>query len=543
MAIVATGAWFGRKAYKKAAERRLLSEASQYMAKKDLRNTALCLQRALQVNPLSLGAANSMGDLLESAGVPAALGWRIRAAELNPKNVQLRFAWAETALKLRDLRSADTALAGTDEKSKSTAAYHKLLGALAWGAGHASEAETNYLEALRLEPTNQAVRLNLATIHLASTNEAIAGPARMSMEQMTANSNFKLTALHYLMADAVAHKSIAEALSYSQRIVQDPAVTLKDKIDHLQLLRESKSPEAASWLASLKTEAAQSPVAAFALGQWMATADNPTNALRWLKSLPAATQTNQPVPLIIADCHLFLKDWPGLQALVEKQDWGEANYFRFALESLARRSQGQDRASQAAWQKAVHKAGHRLDSLSRLALISARWGWSNEHTDLLRQITSEFPRERWATDQLIAELYGSGNSRELAEFVAKVYASDPTNPRLKNNLAAISMLRKSSLDQAYRLAREAYDSAPNDPFFISTYAYALLLQNKNDEALRLVSKLKPEFLKIPSIAAYYGIVEAQTGHKDAARAPLQLAGTAQLLPEEKEIVRLASAHL
>jgi Flp pilus assembly protein TadD len=140
-------------------------------------------------------------------------------------------------------------------------------------------------------------------------------------------------------------------------------------------------------------------------------------------------------------------------------------------------------------------------------------------------------------------LYGSGNSRELAEFLAKVYASDPSDPQLKNNFAVISLLRRSGLDQAYRLAREAYNSAPNDPFFISTYAYALLLQNKNDEALEMVSKLKPEFLKIPSIAAYYGIVEAQTGHKDAARAPLELAGTAQLLPEEKEIVRLASSHL
>jgi Flp pilus assembly protein TadD len=387
MTVVATAGWFGRKAYKKAAEHRLLAQASQYMQKKDLRNTALCLQRAWQVNPLSPAVANSMGDMLESAGIPAALGWRVRAAELNPKDVQLRFAWAETALKLQDLRSADTALAGVDQKSKSTATYHKLLGALAWGAGHRSDAETNYLEALRLEPSNPAIRLNLATIHLASTNEAIAGPARLAMEQMTTNSNLRLTALHYLMADALAHKSIAKALSYSQRIVQDPAVTLKDKIEHLQLLQETKSPESAAWLASLKTEATQSPVTAFALGQWMATADSPTNALRWLQTLPAATQTNQPVPLIIADCCLFLKDWPGLEALVQKQDWGEANYFRLALESLARRSQGQDLASQATWRKAVHLAGHRLDSLSRLTLLSAKWGWTNEYTDLDRKST------------------------------------------------------------------------------------------------------------------------------------------------------------
>jgi hypothetical protein len=70
-----------------------------------------------------------------------------------------------------------------------------------------------------------------------------------------------------------------------------------------------------------------------------------------------------------------------------------------------------------------------------------------------------------------------------------------------------------------------------------------LLQNKTDAALQLMSDLKPEYLQIPSIAAYYGVIQAQTGHKDRAKAPLERAESAKLLPEEKEMVRLAKNGL
>src|SRR5208282_2342669 len=99
MGVVGAGGWYGRKAYKRATERRAIAEASRCLAKKDGRNAVLCLQRALQVNPISLPAGEMMADMLESAGLPAALGWRIRNAQLEPVNMTNRLAWAETAIK------------------------------------------------------------------------------------------------------------------------------------------------------------------------------------------------------------------------------------------------------------------------------------------------------------------------------------------------------------------------------------------------------------------------------------------------------------
>ena len=548
MAALGAAGWFGRKVYRSATERRLVTQANQCMEKKDLHSAALCLEHALQVNPSSLEATKAMADMLEKAGVPNALSWRIRAAQIKPDDAQSRFAWARTALELRDYSSAANALGGVDEKGKASATYHSLAGALAWGVKNADDAAKHYQEALRLEPTNQAFILNLATIHLASTNQEVASAARLSMEQLATNSALRSTALHYLAEDAEAHKAIPKALAYSKEILQSPSATFSDNIGHLILLREAKSTEAASWLASLKEEAAKSPPMAFALGRWMAGAESPADSLRWLQTLPNAVQTNLPVPLIITDCQMAVNDWTGLLTLIGKQDWGDLNYYKLSLEARAQRSLAQNPASAIAWQKALRLSSRRLDRLSRLAQVAAVWHWTQERTEILREITTVFPKERWAADQLVAQLYSEGDTRGIQELLLNTLASNPSDAHLKNNLANVILLRKAQLDKgqldrAYRLAKEAYDTAPNDPFFVSTYAYSLLIQGKVNEAGTVLASLKTEYLQIPSVAAYYGVIEARSGHKDLAKEPLARAAAASLLPEEKEMVRLAIAQL
>src|SRR5450631_4492522 len=154
MGVVAVAGWYGRKAYKNAMERHAVTEARQYLDKKDVRNASLCLQRALQINPMSLPASQIMADILEAAGVPAALGWRIHVSQLQPQNMTNRLLWAETAIKLKDVKSAAAALDGVDEKSKASPVYLKLAGAMAWNLGKADEAQKYYRQALKLEPKN-----------------------------------------------------------------------------------------------------------------------------------------------------------------------------------------------------------------------------------------------------------------------------------------------------------------------------------------------------------------------------------------------------
>ena len=542
MAVVALAGWFGRKAYKKAQEHSLIAQAKQYFDKKDWRNGELCLQRALQVNPLSVDAGRTIGDLLDSAGVPTALTWRARAVKLQPDNLTNRFLWAQSAIKLKDLKTAQEALDSIPENAKSTAEYHKLKGALTWNLGQPIEAELNYAEALRLEPTNDAIVLNLETIRLVSTNKTVAGNAQIALETMT-NAVLRPIALQHLLTAAVNRRDLVCALAYSREIVTSPTASTSDKINHLQLLRDAKSPETEAYLAKLKTAAQNSPAIAFALGQWLVKTEKAEAALAWLQALPPLVQTNLPVPLAITDCEIILKDWSGLLAFVKPQAWGELEYYRMGLETLARRSLGETTAAESSWRKALHLAAHNQERLSRLVQMTTAWGWSHEKTDLLEQIVQEFPAEKSAVNQLVGQYYADGKSRELQKLLTESQAANPGDVQLKNNLATILLLRKSELDKAGALAKEAYDSATNNPFYSCTYAYALFTEKKTGEALKILADLKPESLKIPAVATYYGAIQALSGNKEAARSSLDLAETAKLLPEELELIRQAKAGL
>jgi Flp pilus assembly protein TadD len=546
MAMVAAGGWFGRKAYKRVAERRLLAQAHRYMEKKDWRNAGLSLQRALQVNPMSAEASDLLADLFENEGMPAALGWRIRAAQLVPTRLEYRLAWAKTAIKNSDLASAKAALDGLSEKDKGTVEYHKMAGAVDWALNDGVEAERHYVEALRLDPLNQAILMNLATIHLSSTNTAVVLAGRATMEQLATNATLRIPALRHLRAEALSRKALSTAVDYARRIEESPGASMTDRIEYLQLLHASKSPDYSSYLTSLQREARTNSFGAFTLGEWMTKVDNTTNALSWLQSLPTATQTNQPVTVLIADCLAELHEWTPLLTWLEKQDWGDGNYYRIGLESLARfarKDEGEDVAAKGAWQKAIRLSQRRLDRLSKLAQLADAGGLKDERTEVLREITADFPKEKWATGLLESEYYLAGNSRALADLLARSYSADPSDSKLKNDLANVCLLRKSDLSKAYRMAQEAYNAAPNNPYFASTYAYSLLMQDKPAEAVKIISDVKTNYLQIPSVAAYYGVVQARSGHKELALAPLKLAGTAPLLPEEKEIVRVALSQL
>jgi tetratricopeptide (TPR) repeat protein len=535
--------FLGRRIYQKATVHRLATQAAQYMQKQDLRNASLCLEQALQINPFNVQVNHLMADMLEQGGSPMALNWRIRTAELQTNNMEYRLEWAKTAIEMNDFTSAAQALGGVDQKTRSTADFHKLAGGLAWNLHIPEQAEEQYAAALQLEPTNSAVILNLATIRLVSTNKAVVAEARATLEAIPATSPFHLMAVRALAVDAAGRKSYQTAIDYQQQAASDPNAAYKDKLGYLQLLYATGSPQFSAWQKTMETDATNSPFRIYGLGHWMLTEQGPTVALRWLDGIPKNIQTNLPVQMAITECQVGSKDWDGLLRTVGNSNWGEVDYYRLCLDSLANRSLGNHDSADTAWRSALMVSSRHLDRLVRLNQLATAWGWEAERKQVLDQVISQFPRETWAPQQLSALLYAKGQTQELADLLNKMYSTDPSNVQIKNNLATILLLEKSDLNRAHRLAQEAYSSAPENPFYACTYAYSLLLQSRNQDAAKIIGTLKPDYLKNPSIAAYYGIVEAQTGNPKAAGPALKMAQTARLLPEEMQLVHQAQERL
>ena len=229
------------RGYISTRQARLVSQARQVLAKSNTKTALLCLRRALSYNPNYVDACRAMAELTEKLSSPAALLWRSRVVELNPKSAPDRFAMAQTAMVFRDFLSATNALDGVSKAERNTPEYHNLAGSVAAALHWLAEAEAHYSEAARLEPTNPIPRLNLAVVRLQSTNAQDLALARTALRLLRTNPVVRCQALRELVADSLRCGEVENALAFSQELLQQTNALFSDRLLRLDVLRAALS--------------------------------------------------------------------------------------------------------------------------------------------------------------------------------------------------------------------------------------------------------------------------------------------------------------
>jgi tetratricopeptide (TPR) repeat protein len=536
---VLLGGYASYRGYKVWKTNRMVRLARQYLVKRDPRNAILALKQALASNPNNIDAIRLMGRLAVINRDPsAALLWHSRVVELNPGSLEDRLALASVATAQGDYLTATNALNGASDASKNTFAFHNLAGTIAAGAGQLAEAEKHFLEAARLDPTNSLPQMSLAVVRLHRTNDQQAlAQARFTLNELRANPDLHCPALRELMLDAARFNRTNDALSFSEELIQQTNSLFTDKLLRLQLLRAAGAPEFDSSLVAFQQEAATDLAKTCDLGLWEMTKTSPTNAMAWLLTLPDQTATNLAVARMVADCRLFTKDWTGLKTGIEQQDWGELEFMRHAYLARALRGLNLTDSAKTEWGQALKPVAGNKQGLIILLNLANAWNWPNEVEDLLSTILSQYPSETWAFKSLSELLFRQGRTRSLMALFNQQLKSKPADLETKNNLAMTALLLEAQELKPHALALEVYQKAPTNTSFASTYAFSLSVQDKDDQALKVLEALKPEDLERPSIAGYYGLVLQKTGDTAKAQKYLAIALNTNylknLLPEER----------
>jgi len=543
VAVLLAG-YAGYRGYRVSKNMHLMRLGHEFLAKSDTRNALLSAQAVLRSDPHNLDATRMMAQLAEASRSPTALLWRSRVVELAPHSLADRLALAQTALTMRDYATATNTLEGVDAADKGTAAYHNMAGAAAAAASKPAEAETHFLEASRLEPQNADPQLNLAVVRLHGTNTLDMEESRIVLQRLASNptnSALRCQALRELTLDAMGHKHQDAGLALSKQLIQETNSAFTDWILRLEVLLETKNAEFKPALANCQREAATNHSEIFELATWEMAKTPPGNALAWLRSLPMNTQTNQPATLLVAECYTLSKDWSGLHAWLEKQRWAELEFLRHAFMSRALRGQELPDTAKTEWEQALKAANSQEQRLVMLLRLASQWNWVNEGEDLLRTIVNRYPQEKWAWQALTQTLSAGGQTRSLMQLFNQEFKRTPSDLTAKNNLAMTAMLLDAKELKPYDLAREAYQQAPTNSFFATTYAYSLYMQGKKAEALKVMQQIKPQDLERPATAGYYGIILKATGDGAKARIYLEKASKAVVLPEERKLFAQAKA--
>ena len=153
-------------------------------------------------------------------------------------------------------------------------------------------------------------------------------------------------------------------------------------------------------LARDEREASMNPMQIDELSKWQRDKLSTADALGWLQSLPMEARTNQPAAVLAAEYQVELKDWHGLQAAIQPQNWNELEYLRHALVARSLREQGLTEASTAEWGVALKIAGDPHNSLQKSSLTSlcqlaAEWQWNSEAEQILWIVVNRYPEGKW----------------------------------------------------------------------------------------------------------------------------------------------------
>ena len=191
------------------------------------------------------------------------------------------------------------------------------------------------------------------------------------------------------------------------------------------------------------------------------------------------------------------------------------------------------------WRAAMGATENRREPLVQLLNLTSLWGWAPEQEDVLCAMVSRHPKEQWAAEALSRRLFAAGRTDSLLRLYEQAARNGPDNVAILNNLALTALLLESWNKRPHDLAHQVYARNPTNEVCVSTYAYSLLVQERPDQALTAIERLKPEQLEHPGIAAYYGIILSASGNGERAKKYLALASKASLLPEEQKLVERA----
>ena len=531
----------GRPAFSRWQHRRLIQAAGKAFASGDLRSACLSAREALLKNPASTPACAILARVAEHENSPAAILWRQRLVELNPKQSSRLLELAACAANLGETFIAEQALSQIPEGERDTLAFHATAGALAIAEKQPARAEKEFQRAAALDPKDENLRLNLATIQLALAHPGAATEAFATLERLRQNPQFRHAALRALLTDARRGNNPERARSLANELRQSADASLGDILLWLDELRQEQSPEFDGELRSLQAATAKSGGAIYSVVTWMNARGLAAQSIQWCESLPAKVRAQMPVPLGEAEARTALADWKQLREIVRGADWADLEFLRLAIHArVLYETDGQRRRTEfhTMWESAKNSTRGNPNALMMLGRLVKGWGWKDEATEAWWLAARNGTGNRAALKALFANYSAEKNTRELYRVARRVFEMEPANLVAKNNVAALALLIGEDVDEAHRLAAELYTQTPAQSVIASTHALSLCKQKRAAEAVAVLKKLPPAAFADPSIAACYGVALKDAGDAAAARPFLETAdrAKAQLFPEEAAMV-------
>lgn len=533
---VVIAAWRpAKKVYHQWREKKHYTRSITYFDKGDYKRAFIDARSALFFNSDNREAIRIVARSLEALRSPMAIEWRATLGRLSPEDVENSIAWAAASLNAGDYPTADRLLSSIPTKDRGIALFHHLSAAVAMNKRDPVKAEYHWAEAAKLNPAEDVYKLNMAAARLRLGSALERASALELLNELRLKSSERLPAMRALVSDALRHLETDRAKEIAKALSEDPDATFADKLLRLSTLRVLGDTDYLFWRARLEAEAVSRPDYAYELIIWMNRNNCAKEVPALLPRIPAEIASQPPVDIAIADSYAVAENWDKLQATLEASKWLHMEYVRFATLAWAFEKKGDVTAATANWKQALSAAGEAGDRVETLAKAALAWGWELRAEEALWNLTSGAHCPTWALQTLWARSLKRSDTTRLHKLSKLMLNTKPKDVTTRNNYIFLSLLLRLNEGSPHAAAEALWKENPTNPAVVSTYALSRFQIGSPRLGAQAMEKLKPEQLREPSIAVYYGhlLIASKRGAKAAEF--LKLSAGWPLLPEEKTL--------
>jgi thioredoxin-like negative regulator of GroEL len=496
-------------------------------------------KQILRIQPNSLPAFYLLAEAAEKRNLEEAVSWRAQIARLLPDDLDSQLNLASAALRFGRLDVARKALDHVPASQRDRAAFHVVAGWLARAEGNYAEQEQQFAAAVKKEPENDLYQFNLTALQIRSPDPEKNANARATLERLSKTSAFRTGALRALLNDAVARNDFGAADDLAQQLQMAPQVAFSDYLLCLNFYRKLDEKKFDALLEKVKPVAAHNPSDLALLMDWMNTNGLAGEVLKWNDKLPVEVSTQPPVAIAVAEAFANLKNWSRLKRWTRAGSWKDADYLRLAYQALGARESRQataDAEFASLWRMAERDAEEQPDRQIKLARLATKWNFSVEADALWSRVSKNPATRREALDALYRIYLGNNELKKLYDVLQQLHQSSPNETAITANLARLGLALDENAAEAHRLAKEAYDRAPDDVNCAVTYAFSLYGLGRTHEGLDILRKLPPDQLHDPHAAVYVAALLLDENQSEAAKEFIEAADRGPIYLEERRLL-------
>lgn len=537
---------YGSKLYAGWHERRLLQHADALLRSQDYAGARTAAQEVLQIHPDSLPAYKILADATEKQNLIETVAWRAQIARLRPHDLDSQLNLASAALRFGELDTARKAMEQVDPADRDKARYHVVAGWLARAQGDEAGLHEHFTAAVAKEPTNELYQFNLGVLDIKSPDSTKRDAARATLQKLSKVSEYRAGSLRALLNDAVDRKDLADADTLAQDLQMSPQVTFADLLLCLNFYRKLDEKKFSILLEKVKPVAAHNPEDLAALIDWMTNNGLAGDVLKWVDKLKPELTSNPPPAVAVAEAFAAAKNWSRLKRWTRSGSWGKSDYLRLAYQAFAARQvrqAGADAEFESLWRSAERATEDDSQRQVNLARLATKWNLFGEAEQLWLRVAKNGPVRREALDTL-ARIYRTNNDLpNLYRTMEGLHEISPSDPDTAANYARLALLLDQNASEGHRIAKEAYDRAPQNVNCAVTYAFSLYGLGRTAAGLDIVRKLPPEGIHDSHAAVFVAVLMVDENQFDAAKEFIEAAQKGPIFVEEKKLLDEAVAKM